>query len=117
MREISGFGGGYEAVCRSMVLAGVEWLSKNSTAAPLVSYYRNITGLHNNENVDAEKLEAAMLDAPVFLNGKQIQKRAGDDCTGAMAQYSISHALRIKAIGWEPYCDESRKMRQEASHA
>lgn len=35
LKEISGFGGGYEDDCRKMCKAGVEWLRKNGKPATM----------------------------------------------------------------------------------
>lgn len=98
MREISGFGGGYEQCCRDMVLAGVKWFDEHPTAKPSFKGFKNVYGLIMDDNEDAKALSKAVVDA------------ANGDCTGAMHQASISHVMRIKQVGWEQYCAESRKL-------
>ncbi len=97
MREISGFGGGYEDMCRQMVLAGLDWLDANPTADPKFRSYSNIYGVIDEENDDAKALTAAIV-AP-----------SKGDCSGAMHQAVVYHVLFIKKNGWEKYCEEMRK--------
>lgn len=95
MREVSGFGGGYEEACRRMVLAGVEHLSTWQGDAPKVGESDVIVGVHMNQNDAAQALEDAMV------------KAGGDDLSGAMVQFSIRHARRAHHIGWYKYVEES----------
>lgn len=97
MGEISGMGGGYEAACRSMVLAGIKWIDEHPDADPHFRGYKNIYGIINEENDDAKALTAAIL---VPVDG---------DCTGAMHQASIGHVLAYKRLGWDAYCKELRE--------
>lgn len=108
MVEVSGFGGSYEEGCRLMVLAGVEWLAQHPGAKPKVSHYRNVMGIDHDDNVYAEQLTKAMLDAPYNDNGTQTTV-GKYGATGAMVQYSKMHALRANAVGWDEYCRESRE--------
>lgn len=91
MGEISGFGGGYEATCRAMVLAGIKWIDEHPEADPHFTGYKNIYGIINEDNDDAKALTQAVIDA------------AGGDCTGAMHQASIGHVLAYKKFGWDEY--------------
>jgi hypothetical protein len=116
MGEISGFGGGYEAVCRSMVLAGIQWIDEHPEADPHFRGFKNIYGLLMEDNDDAKEMVKAMMDAPVFFEGKKIQERVRDDCTGAMHQASSSHVLAYKRLGWDEYCKELRE-REKAEAA
>ena len=109
MGEISGFGGGYEAVCRAMVLAGISWIDHHLEAQPQFHGFKNVYGVSMEDNDDAKLLVSAMMEAPVFLNGKQIQKHVSDDCTGAMHQAACSHVLAYKRLGWDEY---RRQLRQ-----
>lgn len=95
MREISGFGGSYEAACRAMVVAGLEWLDERAEADPKFSTYENIFGIIKSENDDAKALREVM------------SKAANDDPTGAMMQATIGHVLWIKKNGWDKYCKDS----------
>jgi hypothetical protein len=109
MGEISGFGGGYEAVCRAMVLAGIAWVDAHPDADLKFSGYKNVYGVVTEESADAKALTAAMMDTPVVLNGAVIQQRAGEDCTGAMHHASVSHVLAYKRLGWDEYRRQLRE--------
>lgn len=109
MGEISDFGGGYEAVCRALVLAGIEWIDQNPTADPQFRGFSNVFGFVTETNADAENLEKAMTAAPVFLDGKIIQGHAGDDMTGAMYHTAVQHVLAYKSLGWEDYQKQLRE--------
>lgn len=115
MGEISGFGGGYEAVCRAMTLAGIAWVDANPTADPHFHGYKGIYGILSEDNDDAKAMVAAMMDAPVMFDGKEIQKRAGDDCTGAMHQASCQHVLAYKKLGWDEYRKQLQNREKEES--
>lgn len=99
MGEISGFGGGYEAICRKMVLAGVNWLEANPTADPKFLGHRGVYGLLLEDNEDAKALSKAMTAVEV----------TGGDCTGAMHHATVSHVLFIKTHGWDKYVEEMTK--------
>ena len=91
MGEISGMGGGYEAVCRAMVLAGIEWLDAHPSADPQFTGFKNIYGVVSEENADAGALTNAILAA------------SGGEATGAMHHASVSHCLAYKRLGWDEY--------------
>lgn len=97
MVEISGFGGGYEAACRSMVKAGCEWFDAHPNAQPKFHGYKGFYGLIEEDNQDAKDLSAAVLAA------------ANGDSTGAMHQAAIGHILAIHRSGWDWYVGESRR--------
>ena len=109
MGEISGFGGGYEAVCRAMTLAGIKWIDEHPEADPHFRGYKGIYGVLYEDNDDAKAMVKAMMDASVYLDGKELQKRAGDDCTGAMHHAACNHVLAYKRLGWDEYCKELRE--------
>jgi hypothetical protein len=117
MGEISGFGGGYEAVCRAMTLAGIAWIDANPTADPHFHGYKGIYGVLSEDNDDAKKLVEAMMDAPVMLDGKQIQAHVKDDCTGAMHHASCQHVMAYKRLGWDEYCKQLREREIEDQSA
>jgi hypothetical protein len=98
MGEISGFGGGYEATCRAMVLAGLEWFDAHPNAEPKFHGYKGIYGIISEDNEDAKALTEAVVAA------------AKGDCTGAMHQATIGHVLWIRSNSWDEYC----KLRREA---
>lgn len=76
MRELSGFGGGYEAACRTMMYAGLLWLNANPNA--------------DARHADRDAFEKAIL-------------RAEPGCSGAMFGAAASHALFIKENGYEAW--------------
>ncbi len=110
MREISGFGGGYELACRAMVSAGLDWWDKNPTAKPEFQGYKGITGIISENNADAKALTEAILDAEIEENGKKEKVRG--NCTGAMHQFSVMHCLQAHRLGWEEYSRLMREARQ-----
>ena len=91
---ISGFGGGYEATCQKMVIAGMEWIDQNPTANPKFKEYKNIYGIINEENPEAKSLTDHMLSV------------TGGNCTGAMMQATVNHVLYAAKNGWEKYIQE-----------
>ena len=97
MGEISGFGGGYEATCRAMLKAGLEWCDAHPEADLKFTSYANIYGIINEKSDDAKALGKAVIDA------------AGGDCTGAMHQAVIESIMWIRKNGWAAYvADMSR---------
>jgi hypothetical protein len=88
MREISGFGEEYEATCRAMLKAALEWLDAHPKAEPKFHGYKNVYGIIEEENDDARELSKAAIKP---------------HCTGAMHQAVISHALVIRKHGWDWY--------------
>jgi hypothetical protein len=113
MGEISGFGGGYEAVCRSMVLAGIAWIDEHPTADPHFRGYKGVYGVISEDNDDAKQLVEAMMNAPVFFEGAKIQEHVKDDCTGAMHHASCQHVMAYKKLGWDEYCKQLRGREKE----
>lgn len=101
MGELSGFGGGYEATCRAMVVAGLEWLDAHPNADPKFHGYKDVFGLIAEDNEDAKALSEAVIDA------------SGRDCTGAMHQQAIQHILWIRKNGWDKYVEVKRKHKLE----
>lgn len=93
MREISGFGNGYEQACRKMVIAGLEWLDKNKSSDPQATENPQIFGMTFDENKDMQALQDAMLEAV-------------NDCSGAMMHACTNHVMYIKKNGWERYVSE-----------
>lgn len=98
-REISGFGGGYEKVCREMLVAGLDWLEKNPKANPLFHGFKGIVGVIAEDNKDADELSKAVLN--------------GRDCTGAMHDAVISHILYIKNNSLDKYLETMNKNEEE----
>lgn len=92
MGEISGFGGGYEATCRAMVKAGMEWSDAHPTANPKAKHYPHIYGvIFTDESPAGQELEQVLL------------KAANGDCTGAMMQATFGHVLAYRRLGWDEY--------------
>lgn len=114
MGEISGFGGGYEAVCRAMVLAGIQWIDEHPDANLAYKGFKNVYGVVIGEDSpDVKAFEDAMMDAPVYFDGKLIQAHARDDCTGAMHHAAVSHCLAYKKLGWDEYCRQLKEREAE----
>jgi len=97
MDEISGFGGGYEKICRDMVIAGLKWLDNNPNADISYKEFKNIYGLTADESKDCQVMQEEML------------KASGDDCTGAMMQSTLNHVMYIHKNGWDKYVQEMSK--------
>jgi len=116
MGEISGFGGGYEAVCRAMVRAGMQWVDEHPEANPSYKSLKGVFGLIDENNEDAVSLRKAMMDAPVYWRGELIQKRAGDDCTGAMYHAAVEHVRYYAIHGWEKYREQMLKSNETEEH-
>lgn len=93
MGEISGFGGGYEACCRKMLKAALEWFDANPDAEPEFRSYEGVYGVLPPNNEKAEELSKAVIEA------------SGNDCTGAMHQAVIQSAFWIRQNGWEKYVE------------
>jgi len=105
MGEISGFGGSYEAGCRAMLKAGLEWWDSNPSADPKFQGFEGVYGLITETNEDAKALTEAVMDAevnhPEMSGGKPF--KVGSEATGAMHHAVISHILFIRAKGWDEY--------------
>lgn len=97
MGEISGFGGGYEATCRAMVLAGIKWFDEHPEGDPKYMGFEGVHGIILEDNEDAKALTAAIIAA------------SGGDCTGAMHQACVSHAIAYRRLGWDEYCKQLRE--------
>lgn len=93
MAEISGFGGGYEQMCRDMLKAGLEWLDEQPESDPCFKGYKNIEGVKYQENNDdAKELSKAVVAVT-------------DDCTVAMHQAVIENIMWIRAHSWQEYVE------------
>lgn len=97
MREISGFGGGYEACCRAMVVAGLEWLDAHPDAKPEFGRYAS----EGNDHAKA-------LGDAILKPGE-----SGGGATGAMFGAAVSHVLRVRKVGWDAYCAEMRELKKK----
>jgi len=92
MKEISGFGGNYEATCRKMVTRGCEWFDNHPDSKPKQAELPNVFGLVMDKNKAAKELS------------EYITK--GLDCTGAMHHAAINHIYAIQKMGWDAYKNE-----------
>lgn len=102
MRQISGFGGGYERTCRAMVSAGCKWWSEHSEADPQFHGYKGVYGVIAEDNDDAKTLS------------KVVEEASNGDCSGAMHQASISHVMAWRHLGsWIAYQGKMREMKRE----
>ncbi len=101
-REISGFGGGYEAACRAMVVAGLQWLDEHPNADVSYKEYENVYGLTTGESDDCKLMEKAML-------------AVNDGCSGAQMQASKSHIMFIHKNGWDKYVEEMNAKEEKES--
>ena len=95
MREISGFGGGYEDCCRRMIVAGAQWCDSNPDAKLTYKEFKNITGLTTDESPDMKKMQEAMNNATGEFGA-----------TGAMMQAAMSHVMFVRKNGWAKYVEE-----------
>jgi hypothetical protein len=96
MRQISGFGSGYEAACRKMVLVGASFLENNPNIKPEYKGFKGIYGVISSTNEDAKMLDAAL-------------HAVCDDMTGAMHQACVCHILKTRELGWKQYVEEMKK--------
>jgi hypothetical protein len=102
-RQISGFGGGYERACRSMVSAGCKWWSEHPEARPEFHGFKGITGVVIEDNEDAKALSQAITSA-------------ADGASGAMHQAAVNHCFAWKRLGsWQAYQAEMRRLLDEES--
>lgn len=97
MGEISGFGGGYEDMCRQMLFSALDWLDEHPDADPQFHGYEGIYGVISEDNEDAKSLSEAAV-APSMEDGS-------GGATGAMHQAVISSALWIRKNGWDAYVE------------
>jgi hypothetical protein len=102
MGEISGFGGGYEAICQKMLDAGVRYLLHDRPDLdPRFRGNSAIFGVILEDNDAAKALSKVVIDA------------SGGDCTGAMHHAVVSRCLWIKRNGWDAYVQESSKQKED----
>lgn len=101
MDEISGFGGGYEDICRQLVIAGLEWFDQNPDKKPVFKGLRGVFGLLLEDNQDAIDM------------CKYMTEKAGDDLTGAMMHAAHDHIRFVRQNGWDKYVEEMEKRYDE----
>lgn len=104
MSEISGFGGSYEAGCRAMLKAGLEWLDAHPEAELKFMGFKNVYGFLKDESEDAKELSEALMDAS-FYDPEENKLAAVREygVTGAMHQAVIESILWILKNGWDAY--------------
>lgn len=106
MGEISGFGDTYEAACRSMLVAALDfWDGQDESFDPKYKGFEDVYGVCLDDNDDAKKLDEAIMDAEIVY-GDGTRERCGDGASGAMHQAVISHAFFVRKNGWERYVQE-----------
>jgi hypothetical protein len=108
MAEISGFGGSYEAACRRMVLAGLEWWDAHPDANATYATIDGVYGVVGEESEDCHALIHHMVAAA--------EEGAGEDgggVTGAMVQATLSHVGYAHKHGWEAYVAEMSKPEED----
>lgn len=100
--DISGYGGGYEEACQTMLQAGYDWMLNHAKGQEL----KNAT----NPRIFG-----------VFIPGSNTTKELGDivaksvpDCSGAMHHAVMSHLIYISTHGLETWKAEVKKRHQEA---
>ena len=98
-REISGMGGGYEAACRAMVIAGLEWWDAHPDARPSYRGLENVMGICIDNNDDAREMDKVILAAV-------------EDCTGAMHQAAIETIMWVRKNGWAKYIETMTRPRE-----
>ncbi len=102
MGQVSGFGGDYEAACRSMVLAGFKWVDEHPFKAPVFVEFVNVYGITEQANPSAVELRAAILDAE-FQMSDGAKGKARTMATGAMVHAAIRHSMFYFHHGWDEW--------------
>lgn len=100
MGEISGFGGGYEKCCQDMLEAGVQWLTSKQNPDLKGHSYAGVYGVMVVDSDDAKEMEKTVLDAAL------------GEATGAMHHAVMSRLFWIAKNGWDAYCAELRKPKE-----
>jgi len=100
--DISGFGGGYEAKCQAMLIAGMDWLKKHLDF-DFSSYksYKHIYGVATAETSLAKELDGVLLAA------------AQGNYTGAMHQAVVFHLGYIHVHDYENWLEKAREKGRE----
>ena len=94
--DISGFGGGYEAMCQTLLWRGIAYLAE--VKPPLEMWkdaksYRGVYGILQTEGKDLTALEEAII-------------RPGDDVTRVMHQAVMEHLYAIHTNGLDGWLAE-----------
>jgi hypothetical protein len=99
--EISGLGGGYEDLCRKMVIAGKEWMDEHPGADVKIVTFKGVTGVALTQTDSARELMDTMNDA---VEGY---------CPALMIQVCGRHALYAKKHGWDAYIRRMEQLEEE----
>jgi len=104
MGEISGFGGGYEAVCQDMLHAGVSWIiEKKIGSDDLKAHgFKGVYGIIEPDNDTTRELEKVLVEA------------AHGDCTGAMMHAVMMRCIFVSHHSWDEYCAQMRAFEEES---
>ena len=90
-RDISGFGGGYEALCQKMLKNGLKFLRQRE---PFdwsgYKQFKGIYGICTAEGKDAKELDKAIMEGV-------------EDATGAMQQAVVNHLAALWRFGLEKW--------------
>ena len=84
--EISGFGGGYEQTCQSMLTRALKWASEHDMNEVKYQGWEGVYGLYLAKSDAAKDLDRTMFE--------------GLDCTGAMHQSVVIHLMFIIRRGY-----------------
>lgn len=103
LREISGFGGYYEASCRRMARHGVEWLRENKGQIPPC------------DKTCKEYYGGKAFQDWYFGPFEHAVASACEDCTGAMVGAASNHAYYIFSHGWETYVNNLGPEKEDSS--
>ena len=99
--DISGMGGGYEAMCQRMLWRGIAYLADVKPPVEMwkkTGTFANVYGVMTTEGGDLKGLEQSII-------------RKGDDCTGAMHQCVMGHLAFIHTNGMDKWHEELSKHR------
>jgi len=101
--DISGFGGGYEATCQAMLIAGMKWLKEHPDFT--FEGYKTYRGIYGVMTPPDTKLAKELDDV--------LLKAALNDMTGAQHQAVISYLFYIQAHGYEQWLEDAKKNGRE----
>ncbi len=90
-KEISGFGGGYEATCINMMYAALQVLDPIKDIVKEKVSTKQTTTVDQVNDLTNGEMEKAVMAA------------CHNDCTGAMHGSSIMHAIKIIELGLDTY--------------
>lgn len=107
MRELSGFGGGYEAACRKMALAGARYLIEHVSDELLTRW--KLDDLHaESKNEPSRRKQRS-----TYVAFEKVVGDAEDGCTGAQHAAACYHAWSIRVLGWAAYKAKMTELKNE----